>query len=137
MPCRPTRCRRESPKVTRKRSGFSIVGSASNAPYAAAPPPPPPPAAPVDLESLRPGQLGGHVTDPSGATVPGAHVTVQNRATGFERTAETDQAGRWVVNDMPAGNAKIKADARRLPMPPRGQCPTIPAVPRCMTWSCR
>jgi len=64
-----------------------------------------------DLESLRPGQLGGHVKDPTGAGVPGSHVTVQNIANGFARDAETDSAGRWVVSDMPAGKVRIKAVA--------------------------
>jgi hypothetical protein len=88
-------------------SSFSITGS--NARYAAAPPPPP--AAPVDLDSLRYGQIGGHVMDSTGAGVAGAHVSVQNRATGIERTAETDRAGRWAVSDVPAGRATIKAYA--------------------------
>jgi hypothetical protein len=81
---------------------------ASNARYAAAPPPP---AAPVDLDSLRYGQLGGHVMDPTGAGVPGAHVTVHSEVTGVERTTETDRDGRWVVSDMPAGRMMIRAVA--------------------------
>jgi hypothetical protein len=65
----------------------------------------------VDLASLAPGQLGGHVLDPAGAGVPSAHVTVINLATGASQTTGTDQAGRWAVSGLPAGRLRITADA--------------------------
>jgi hypothetical protein len=82
----------------------------------AIPPPPPPASAPpggaVDLASLLPGQLGGHVHDPTGAAVSTAHVTVVDMATGVTRTANVDLAGRWVVSNVPAGRVRITAAAQ-------------------------
>ncbi|MPY90668.1 MAG: carboxypeptidase regulatory-like domain-containing protein [Luteitalea sp.] len=42
-------------------------------------------------------QLVGTVTDPSGAVIPGAQVTVTEEATGFTRTAITNDTGRYTV----------------------------------------
>lgn len=58
------------------------------------------------------GQLGGVVTDPSGAVIPGAHVIVSNPATGYTASAVTDSNGRWLVSNVPAGRTRITADAR-------------------------
>ena len=41
------------------------------------------------------GSLGGRVTDPSGAVVPGASVVVRNLATGVQQSAETNHAGLY------------------------------------------
>ena len=42
-------------------------------------------------------QLSGTVTDKSNATIPGANITLINSATGIKRTAQTNEAGRYVV----------------------------------------
>jgi hypothetical protein len=39
------------------------------------------------------GALGGRITDPSGAVVPGASVLVRNLATGVQESAETNHSG--------------------------------------------
>ncbi|HEV2989570.1 MAG TPA: carboxypeptidase-like regulatory domain-containing protein [Candidatus Angelobacter sp.] len=67
-----------------------------------APPPPPPSASP-----LGPGQLGGVVTDPSGAVISGALVTVTSSTTGVKKTATTDSSGRWFIANMPPGQVTI------------------------------
>jgi hypothetical protein len=41
------------------------------------------------------GSLGGLVTDPSGAIVPGASVVVRNLATGVQQTTATNHAGLY------------------------------------------
>ena len=43
------------------------------------------------------GRFTGTVLDPSGATVPGAAVTIKNERTGEVRVATTDTAGRYTV----------------------------------------
>jgi outer membrane receptor protein involved in Fe transport len=43
------------------------------------------------------GTLTGTVTDPSGAVVPNAKVTVTNAGTGAQRLSETDQKGIYIV----------------------------------------
>ena len=57
--------------------------------------------------SLLTGQIGGYVTDSSGATVANAQVTVQQLDFGVTRTATTDAEGRWVVSSIPSGRVKV------------------------------
>jgi len=49
------------------------------------------------------GTILGTVTDPSGAVVSGAKVTVKNTATGLERTTETSGDGSYSVPELPIG----------------------------------
>jgi hypothetical protein len=60
---------------------------------------------------LLPGQLGGYIVDPSGATIANAQVNVTQLDTGAVRTAATDYSGRWIVSSMPSGRVKIAAAA--------------------------
>jgi hypothetical protein len=43
----------------------------------------------------------GTVADPSGAVVPNATVEIRNPVSGFERTATTDDAGRFAIPNVP------------------------------------
>jgi hypothetical protein len=45
--------------------------------------------------------LNGTVTDPQGALVAGARVTVVSQATGAVRDTTTDTAGFYSVTDLP------------------------------------
>lgn len=49
------------------------------------------------------GAILGTVTDPSGALVPGADVTVQNLSTGITKATKTDQAGEFEIPALPLG----------------------------------
>ena len=49
------------------------------------------------------GAIVGTVIDQSQAPVPGAQITVKNRATGLARTAMTDDAGNYDVRELPIG----------------------------------
>lgn len=49
------------------------------------------------------GGLSGTVTDPTGALVQGANVTVKNTATNFTRNTTTNDAGRWTLTLLPVG----------------------------------
>jgi hypothetical protein len=62
--------------------------------------------------AVYPGQVGGVLTDPSGAVVGNAHVTVTNSTTGFTESTVSDSAGRWVVSNFPAGEAKIRVETK-------------------------
>ena len=47
------------------------------------------------------GSINGTVTDPSGAVIPGATVTIHNPITGYERTASTDASGAFSFTNVP------------------------------------
>jgi hypothetical protein len=65
----------------------------------------------VNIESLLPGQLAGYVTDPSGAVVANAGVTVSNPEFSYSQTTRTDSAGRWVVSGLRTGTARISVNS--------------------------
>ena len=56
--------------------------------------------------------LKGLVSDPSGAVVPDAKVTVRNQATGVERISQTDSAGTYQVAALPVGVYRIEVQAK-------------------------
>jgi hypothetical protein len=45
--------------------------------------------------------ISGTVSDPSGAVIPGATVTIHNPVSGFEQTAMTDSSGNFSVENVP------------------------------------
>ena len=47
------------------------------------------------------GTVAGSVTDPSGAVVPGATVSINNPVSQYSRTATTDAAGRFNFPNIP------------------------------------
>jgi len=59
------------------------------------------------LEPFLPGQIGGLVTDPTGAIVPGAAVEVRHTITGATWHATADPSGRWRVSDVPSGPVEV------------------------------
>ena len=50
------------------------------------------------------GIVVGTVTDPSGAAVPAATVTLTDAATNTERTATTNESGRYDFPNVPREN---------------------------------
>lgn len=55
------------------------------------------------------GNVAGHVTDPSGAAVPGAKITVTNTDTGVVYSSVTDKAGYYLVRYLPIGTYDVAA----------------------------
>lgn len=53
------------------------------------------------------GVIEGTVSDESGASVPGAAVTIKNTATGFERNVQTDSEGRFRGLLLPLGPYRV------------------------------
>ena len=53
------------------------------------------------------GTILGTVTDPSGAVVAGAKVTVRNTNTGLERTTQTSNDGSYSVSELPIGTYDV------------------------------
>src|SRR5689334_18454096 len=56
------------------------------------------------------GTILGTVTDPSGALVTGARVTVKNTNTGLERTTTTDDSGNYTVAELPIGPYELRVE---------------------------
>jgi hypothetical protein len=55
--------------------------------------------------------IGGTVSDPTGASMPGVTVTVASRETGLHRTAETDNEGRYNFPQLRPGNYSVEVHA--------------------------
>jgi hypothetical protein len=56
-------------------------------------------------------QLGGLVTDNSGAVIAGAHVTVVNTGTGASRTVDTNGMGDFIIPALDPGSYTVTVDA--------------------------
>ena len=61
--------------------------------------------------ALSPGQLGGFVFDPSGASIPNAHLQIQNLTTGASWSAVTTSDGSWRIGGLPSGTYQVTATA--------------------------
>ena len=55
--------------------------------------------------------VSGVITDPSGATVPNAKVTLRNQANGLTREATTNQSGVYSIPTIPPGMYTITVEA--------------------------
>jgi hypothetical protein len=56
------------------------------------------------------GRIAGTVTDPSGAVISGAKISVTNAGTGANRVTTTDKDGNYQVLDLPIGTYRITAE---------------------------
>jgi len=63
-------------------------------------------------QSLVSGDVTGTVTDPSGAVVPNASVTLKNNANGASRTTTTTSSGAYRFSLLPPGNYTVSATAQ-------------------------
>ena len=59
---------------------------------------------------ISPGQIGGFVTDQTGAVIPNTQITVTSYDGSFSRTATSDSAGQWLIAGLPSGNYKAMAE---------------------------
>ena len=65
----------------------------------------------VLAQSQTTGRIAGSVTDEKGGVLPGAEVTVTNKATGEARTAVTDDSGHYIVPLLPSGDYSVSVTA--------------------------
>src|SRR6185437_11148233 len=56
------------------------------------------------------GRISGFVKDPSGATIPNAKVSVQNKS-GVSRQATTNESGYYTITNIPAGLYTVSVEA--------------------------
>ena len=54
-------------------------------------------------QSVDKQQISGTVTDPTGAAVPNATITLTNQATKISRTVQSNASGNYVALDVPVG----------------------------------
>src|SRR4029077_16553946 len=60
---------------------------------------------------LPTGTILGTVKDSSGASIPGATVTLRNTDTNLTKTATTEQDGSYRFPELPVGHYEMKAEA--------------------------
>jgi len=58
------------------------------------------------------GRIEGKISDPKGAAISGATVTVTNQVTKQESTAVTDNQGKYKVEGLPAGVYTVRVNAK-------------------------
>jgi hypothetical protein len=68
-------------------------------------------AMPVSAQVFDTGTIGGTVTDPAGAVVPHADVTITSTGTGIVHTLKTDSGGNFVASALPFGNYVVSVSA--------------------------
>ena len=60
---------------------------------------------------IQAGQITGDITDPKGAAIPNAAVTVKNPATGLSVNAATNATGHFVASQLPVGQYTVSVSA--------------------------
>src|SRR5690348_1741811 len=63
----------------------------------------------VSTQAQTSGTISGHVSDPTGATIPQAAVTLTNMATGSARSTVTTEAGDYTFTAVPPAVYTIQA----------------------------
>ena len=58
------------------------------------------------------GTIRGTISDPSGALVPAASVTVRQVETGLTRTTSSDHTGNYLLLELPVGHYSLEITAK-------------------------
>jgi len=67
---------------------------------------------PLAMAQTETGQIAGTVLDPTGASIPGATVTVKSVAMGLTRQVKTSDAGGYILTSVLPGEYEITAEAQ-------------------------
>nr|MBA3915521.1 TonB-dependent receptor [Terriglobales bacterium] len=63
------------------------------------------------LGQTQQGRITGRVTDPSGAVIANAAVSIRNASTGLERTLKTNTAGEYAAPNLDPGTYQVSIEA--------------------------
>ncbi len=63
------------------------------------------------LAQVQNGQFAGTVTDPSGAAIANAKVTVKNPSTDLSESAVTNSSGNYTIKELPIGTYNLTVEA--------------------------
>ena len=69
----------------------------------------------VFAQSSVTASLSGRVTDPTGAVIAGAKVTVTQKATGVQRSAVTNSEGLYTLTNLSPGEYEVRIEAQNFP----------------------
>jgi len=64
------------------------------------------------LAQTSTGQISGQITDPSGAVIPGATITVTNIESGVSRTVTSNESGYYTVPLLQPGDYEITVESQ-------------------------
>src|SRR5215831_3985309 len=64
----------------------------------------------VAMAQVTTGDVLGRVTDPSGAVLPGATITIENLDTHINRSAISNESGDYVFNLLPIGHYVVRIE---------------------------
>src|SRR5579864_6780828 len=64
------------------------------------------------MAQIQNGQFAGTVTDPSGAAVSNAKITITNQATNLSITTTSNSSGAYIAKELPVGTYKITVEAQ-------------------------
>jgi Carboxypeptidase regulatory-like domain len=62
--------------------------------------------------SVSTGGISGTVTDPAGAAIPNAKVTISNKDSGYSQTVETNSSGFFSTGALTPGNYTIRVEVK-------------------------
>jgi hypothetical protein len=65
----------------------------------------------VSAQGIITGSISGNVTDPTGAIIPGAQITVVNDSTGSTLSAKSNFEGFFLISDVPIGSYTVTVTA--------------------------
>jgi outer membrane receptor protein involved in Fe transport len=68
--------------------------------------------APLFAQAQGLGSIVGRITDPAGAAIAGAQVTVTQEGTGFARSADTDTDGLYVIPSLQPASYRLTVEAK-------------------------
>src|SRR5215831_6716394 len=65
----------------------------------------------IGYSQTETGQIAGTVSDPTGAILPNAKITVKSTTTGLERETSSTSSGTYAVTNLQPGSYVVRVEA--------------------------